>query len=587
MTTAVIVAITHPQTVIVPVGGDKQTLLRGYDEPFLINMNPAEPDEWPTDEHPRRWSKSSWGIQWPNAGSGWWIGQITINTTPRPAQDLATIAFTTPHMNKVVIPNAVRHLQLLVKSHGETPSILARMPPLAIAGDNRDLGIVITEIGLRPLTDVLRVQRMIAVAAALLLFALVASTFTACWWSVLQLIGCLVIVYSNAFYEEWWLVHTHTFIICAIIGIGICCIPKLLRQVKIDDRIGCIVGASIASQLLLLNSLWLKSSDVLMHVRMLNDVMLGKLYFTAQLPCEAGGQFTPYPIISYLIAAPIAALSDERWWHIAVLQNGGIFVNALAVLYMIRICRQYNFKPQTLLIMTLFTVNNMFLMRALHIGEISNSWAHGLYIIAVLSWFDQRTTMSLRVLMAALVMLTHTGIIITFLTTLGVYSLFKWVTERKTPIHEMLALAIATSIAATLYFSQFATLLWNNPGIPNCPPNYPLTVRFSTITDNWPWTLVIAGMLGVFFNVRTPIRTMLIIGFSAAIMAWAMLLFRDQTVRWAIALVPFVALSASLWLTNVTRRAWAGTLVAYTTVLYTIWLIYCERWVYLMNYLHN
>jgi hypothetical protein len=585
--TVVVVGTSSPTTLSVAVGGDQTTQLRYFDEPFITNFNPPEPEEWPTSEQPRRWSKSNWRISWPNAGLGWWISHISVNTTPRPPDAPAQIEFSSPHISGVVLPNAIRHLQILTRSTDETPLIAARMTPLSIKGDNRDLGIVITHIGITSLGRTIRVQLMLALLACFVMVSLVSRILVPQFsWMGLLIINLLIISTVHT-YAEWWLVHTHTLLISSLIGISLLAVPLCKKSSTISILTLSVIASVVVAQLLLINSPWLRSSDISMHVRMLNQVMRGELLFTAQLPCEAGGQMAPYPIISYLLATPLALWSTERWWHIAVLQSGAIIAHAIAVFYASTVLIQHRLSTRQLLFWVGFAITSPFLMRAIHIGEMSNAWAHALYIIAVLSWFDQRADWRIRWLLGFVVVLTHTGITITYLATMATYVAWQWYTEKKFPLQTLLVIGASVSLGGALYYSQFIATVFNSVSIPGCPPNYPIAVRFSTIGDGWVWPLIISALGGLGLSTSHTVRRIIVVGIGAAVVALVLLLIRDQTVRWALALVPFIALSASLWLGYIAQKQRAGRIFALSAFMLGVWMIYHERWEQLFRYLHD
>jgi hypothetical protein len=585
--TVVIIGTARPPAVSIAVGGDQTTQLRYFDDPFITNFNPPEPQQWPTTEQPRRWSKSAWRISWPNAGHGWWISHISVNTTPRPRDNQAQIEFITPHMSGVVLPNQIRHVQLLTQSKNETPLVAARMTPLKIAGDNRDLGIVMTQIGLTPLGSIVRVQLMIALVVLLTFVGLSSRILIPHFWWIGVMGSTLLIISTVHTHADWWLVHTHTVIASSLAGMGILVIPLIKKHTAPPPSTWGIVGIGVAVQLAILNSPWLRSSDIAMHIRMLNQVLKGDLLFTAQLPCEAGGQLAPYPIISYLLATPLAILSDERWWHLALLQSGAIFAHAIAILYAARVLQHYRLSPLQLVFWSGFAISSPFLIRALHIGEISNAWAHALYIIAVMSWFDPSRHWRSRLLLSTLVILSHTGISITYLATMAMYVVWQWMSTRIFPRTTLMVVITSVVIGGMLYYSQFITTVLGSPVIAGCPPLYPLSVRYSTIGDGWSWALIVSALCGIGLSNRGLIRQIIGIGGGAAVVALAMLLIRDQTVRWALALVPFVALSASIWLAQIAQKQVAGRVLAASALLFGVWVIYVERWEQVVLYLHD
>ena len=587
LATVVGIGLARPTPLTVAVGGDQISQLRFFDEPFINNFNPPEPDEWPTDEQPRRWSKSNWRISWPNAGYGWWISHISINTTPRPPDNPAQIEFTQPHMSGVVLPNAIRHLQLLTRSSDETPVVSARMTQLGIAGDNRDLGIVMTQIGITPLGSIVRIQLMLALLSCFVVVGITSRILTPQNWWISLVICSLFVIGTMHPHAEWWLVHTHSLLASSLIGIGILMVPILKKTTNLSIHLWGVIAGSVVAQLLLINSPWLRSSDVAMHIRMLNQVLNGDLLFTAQLPCEAGGQVAPYPIISYLMAAPLALMSSERWWHLAVLQSGAAVVHAGAVFYATTVLAQYRLPARQLLFWVGLALASPFLLRAIHIGEITNAWAHALFLVAIMSWFDQRVDWRIRGIFSTLVILTHTGITITYIASMATYVVWQWIAERKIPTQTLIVVCASVMIGGLLYYSQFVTTMIGSAGIPGCPPNYPLAVRFSTIGDGWQWPVMISALIGLSISTPHTIRRMIVVGIGAAVVAWMMLLIRDQTVRWALALLPFMALSACIWLGLIAQKRVAGRILAVSTVLFGLWVVYVDRWEEVIRYLHD
>ena len=585
--TVVIVGIMRPAPLVVAVGGDQTTQLRYFDDPFITNFNPPEPEQWPTDEQPRRWSKSTWRISWPNAGSGWWISHISVNTTPRPSDNPAQLEFITPHMSGVVLPNAIRHIQLLTQSINETPVVAARMTPLTIAGDNRDLGIVVTQIGITPLGGIVRMQLMIALIALSFVVGLASRIVTPRFWWIGLIVSTLLVLVTIHTHTEWWLIHTHTIVASSLIGVLFLVVPFINKHAPPNATIWSIVGIGVTAQLTILSSPWLRSSDVAMHIRMLNQVLRGDMLFTAQLPCEAGGQQAPYPIISYLMVAPFASISDERWWQFALLQSGAVIAHACAVLYAAKVLQRLQLTPLQMVFWSGFAISSPFLLRALHIGEISNAWAHALYLVAIMSWFDPQRDWRTRLLLSTLVILTHTGITITYLASVATYTIWQWVSTRTLPRTSIMVLATSIGIGGIIYYSQFIATVLGSPVIDGCPPQYPLAVRYSTIGDGWVWPVLISAACGMGLSIGSRTRQLLLVGFGAAIIALAMLLVRDQTVRWALALTPFVALSASIWLAAIAQKRWSGRVLAVSMLLFGVWMIYVERWAQVVRYLHD
>jgi hypothetical protein len=151
----------------------------------------------------------------------------------------------------------------------------------------------------------------------------------------------------------------------------------------------------------------------------------------------------------------------------------------------------------------------------------------------------------------------------------------------------MLVVITSVSLGGLLYYSQFITMMLGNASIPGCPPNYPLAVRFSTVGDGWVWPVLISALGGLLISKPRTITHMIVVGMGAAVIAWAMLFVRDQTVRWAMALVPFVAVSASIWLGHIAQKHAAGRVLAISVMLFGLWAIYIERWEQVIRYLHD
>lgn len=99
--------------------------------------------------------------------------------------------------------------------------------------------------------------------------------------------------------------------------------------------------------------------------------------------------------------------------------------------------------------------------------------------------------------------------------------------------------------------------------------------------------MVLCAVIGLGISTPNTIRQLIVVGIGATVVAWGMLLIRDQSVRWALALVPFAALSASILLYQIAHKRAAGRVLAISTVLFGLWIVYVERWEQVIRYLHD
>jgi hypothetical protein len=96
--------------------------------------------------------------------------------------------------------------------------------------------------------------------------------------------------------------------------------------------------------------------------------------------------------------------------------------------------------------------------------------------------------------------------------------------------------------------------------------SFRVLMRFSGIVNVFPAIILCWSGIGLCLFQKSLLRTWIEAGFAATVLSIAMLLFATQTVRWGIAVAPFVALVAAYGLHHIWRYGWAGKAVIVTTI---------------------
>ncbi len=571
-----------PQSVTVDIGGDRQSGLREYDTPYLTGFWPSEPQPWTPSQGPAlRWSHADWHIAWPHAGFGWWIASLHIDASGRNSSPSVPIHWHSPNIGTHQFQTTARVYHVLVQSSkSDSPTVASTVDTFQPANDSRQLGIAVTQIRLTPL------QRMLPGLGFVWLVVCL-------WWSwllltrmpIVSVFSALLSIGTYYFFQEW--VHIHTTIGLPLTLSGMLLSGILWWRNRTRWHVAQIIIMTSLMQMIMLMSPWLRSSDIAMHVRMLKQVISGSLLFTAQLPCEAGAYISPYPPMAYVLLAPFAMIMPHPDAIRYLLLTSAIVVNGVAVLYMGRVLFAAQRMPLQHAWFVVLASMNFPLLRAAHTGEISNAVAHGLVTIAIISWFDPRTSTGLRILLASIALLAHTGNSISFVIMLGILVLLNIYEKRELSLHRMFPYVVIPICLTLLYYSNYTALIGQAPGYAGCPPVIPLGQRMASLANVIPPAFLLIALLGIGMLNTHLHRTVVRVGVGAALLSASMLLINTQTVRWGISVVPFLALPTAMVLTHMWRIGRAGKLLAVTSTAAWLCVMYIPAWVRVMTYLHD
>jgi hypothetical protein len=111
-------------------------------------------------------------------------------------------------------------------------------------------------------------------------------------------------------------------------------------------------------------------------------------------------------------------------------------------------------------------------------------------------------------------------------------------------------------------------------------------MRFAILPASYPLFGLAFLSITLLRSQHHPMFNWYAVGFGMALLSIAVLLVRDQTVRWGIAVAPFIALAISHHWSWVRRYGVAARLMYASAILYVVWNFYTGTWQRIISYLH-
>lgn len=607
-----------PHPIEIAIGGDLETGKRLLDKPYLSGFWPPEPDPWQPPERAYRWSRPEWQLTWPYAGTGDWLARITViypaTTTDRtypltlntghtttmtfPTGGPSTAAGLDPdHQNQSIATNEeTRVLWIMLLQQSESPRIQGTSTPRNSDNDRRELGIILKHAELQPLLSGphWRIFQYMAVLIASLLVAYVAYAWVPLRWWLIAIVSTSIITWGAMTFASWWAMHSTVIVPVGMAALAMIGLHRVstLRAASSDQEhsrlhpLWALLVILAASQLMFLWSPWLLSSDIRMHTRMFATVLNAELWFTAELPCEAGSSTVPYLPLAYIIMAPIGLIIRDPNQSVAALYAGAVVLHLLALWYWVRVLAQYRMSYSFLTIFVITASLSSLWWNAIHIGEMTNAWAHALFLVALASWFDARASMAQRVLATTAVLLSHTGVTLSYAMGIAGLAGYRWWQDRRIP-WQLIGIHVAVGAGVLLtYYSGFAELIGQTTKFPDCPPNNPITTRFSRLPNMYPLFSFPFVVIMALRNRKNMLAQWYWVGITTIVLSLLLLVFRDQTVRWGIAFAPFVALAIAQAWSSSAHYGWAARIFYGTAIGYVVWTFYQQTWQRIITYLH-
>lgn len=593
-----VIVCSVPQFVALPaytldIGTDRATQRLTLDQPFLSGFWPAEAPPGSVQSTPQyRWTRPQWELLWPHFGRGFWITTVSFKKPSDAALEQRNFHLQNVGIADIAWQGEVRHIHALLRNHtDDTPVLRGQIDTLNSAGDRRELGIIVTQAVIQPaITPLLpRPWQLGALWCVMVVIMMVGKQLPGQFAIALVSGTSIILATSQILHPVWWALHSPAVAGAFALAGGAILAYQLVGRfvtLRIPMPVWGLFVMLAALQLVWFWSPWLVASDIRMHIRLFGQAANGDLWLTAVLPCEAGGTIAPYPPLIYLGFAPLGLVFREMhhlipaWYAIAVILHSAALWYWGSILSHDRTTRAM--APLFVIVASLSTL----WWNSVHIGEMTNAWGHALFMIAIGSWLDERASTLQRMTWSTIVMLSHSGIVLTYVMSMAVLITVIFVTTRRFP-WRMIVMNMAIGVGViVLFYGGYAALVNQAPAPAGCPPSYAITARFAVLPASYP-------LFGLAFFAVTLIRSRkhsllpwYVVGMGMALLSLAVLLVRDQTVRWGIAVAPFIALAISHQWQWSRRYGTAAQVMYITAVLYVAWYFYTGTWQRIISYLH-
>ncbi len=404
------------------VGGDSSTHRREDDAPFLTGVNASEPAQkgqfvwWDLDDgNSYRWVTSAAALEVPGLGGGRWRVTL-IAGSGRPDGTPAISTWTTgpQRLADLVITAAPRayHIPATTSAAGDLRLEL-QTQPYTSANDPRDLGFVLYDVRVAPLTTGPRLPALAQLgwlaATLLLLYPLVR-------WLGLALRPTLILALAYLLLTALLLV-THRFALTLftptmaglvvsgwVLAVGLR-LPYAAQQsfgstrsaydlqaARRDRQYNTVVALLLLACAIRLGGMLhphARFSDHRLNANNLLEVALGNIYIMEGLPADAGGGDAPYPPAVYLMLAPLQLVAapdiDSR---VLIVQSGVALLDSLVLVLLWLLLRQAGLGTRAALFGAACYLAPAPLLVSFSIGEYANIGGQALLLpaLALLAW---------------------------------------------------------------------------------------------------------------------------------------------------------------------------------------------------------
>lgn len=623
-----ILAYQLPLAQTIHVGGETTLQRREDDDQFLRGENGSEPADrvdapddprgyrwwWEevgrTGQPPYRWTSAETTVLLPGAGGGRYLVEI-LARSGRPGEAAPTVW--TPGVAPPVelsLPDgeARRYRLLAAADQAGDLRVVMRTTPYAAPGDPRELGFVLHEARLRALGGGPRMPAWPTLGwlglAAGVLYGL-AATLGAGRGGALALAGgaSLAAAYCLAVYRPALTVFAPALGLLALSCAAMAALAWPLLRGRLEARpvLGMVLlafalrmGGMLHPQALF--------SDLGFNANNLFGVTLGRVFFTAGLPSDAGGGQAPYPPGFYLLLLPgelIAAGGEARR---LLVQGGAALLDSLTIALIWALLRRAGLGRRAAALGAACYLLPTPALEAFSIGEYANlgGQALALPLLALLGFAartgnrEPGTTPSVLgswlsaplAAAVALALLGHSGVTLSVGATVAAAWGIAWAGRLRgrpgpvDPLRLTAAAAAGLGIALLLYYSAppfLGLLAGRGGGGEGTPPLQVLAdlaralVGLAPPEDRrvpLPPLIGPAGLGGLALLLwragpqAAPLRALLLAWWAGALLTLALLVVADQGVRWAIFLYPALCVGAGILLDALWRRGARGRLAA-------------------------
>jgi|GEM_PF-458006 len=427
-----------PPSLHLAVGGDSSTQRREDDAPFLAGVNASEPaqkgrfDWWNLDAgNSYRWVTSAATLKLPGLGGGRWRVTL-IAGSGRPDGTPAISTWTTGPQTipELVITAAPRAYHILADTSAAGDLRLAlQTQPYTAANDPRDLGFVLYDIRVAPLTTGPRLPAPAQLGWLAVTLVLIYSLARRLG-SVLRLAPALAPAYLLV---TALLLATHRFALTlftstmaglALSGWGLALLLRIpyvahqslrspssardTRATQHDRQYNAIVALVLLACAIRLGGMLhphARFSDHRLNANNLLEVALGNIYIMEGLPADAGGGDAPYPPGVYLILAPLQLFAasdiDSRVW---IMQSGVALLDSLVPALLWMLLYQAGLGTRAAFFGAAFYLAPAPLLVSFSIGEYANIGGQALILpaLALLAWSITRIPTGTTAITAAI-----------------------------------------------------------------------------------------------------------------------------------------------------------------------------------------
>lgn len=565
-----------------------------YDRPYLLGGFNIDPE---TDSATRppgafRWAFDDARLAFPGLGPGIYAVTLRVATAhPAPAAPAPSrwLLDGTPLIVVPVLP-VPRSYHLLLPSTGPNLDLHILTPPFHAMGDPRSLAFAADMLQVVPLTHPAPAWPVLGWLAGCVavLYVLLRSSGLKQLLSVLSGLGVVAGL-------VWWLAFQRLSLtsfaprLCAVL-LGGLMVSFLVRPVlaSLASALGIAMPQGEARALTVLVILaWVirlggllhpqaLTSDLGLHMHNLENLVMGEVIFTEDLPGEAGGGPAPYPPAQYVMLAPWQLLANSE----QVTRIGNTLGDSLAIAALWLVLRMAGAPvPAALFAGGLYLFATP-LLNAMSIGEMANVWGQALVgplVVLVVYWQqahpERRPDLALGVGMT-IGLLGHFGVFLSLLIFLGAYALLLY--PRGPWLRFGAIVAVALFATVVLYYSSFVTILADRSGA-RLPFGWgrlrgELAGAFSMVGALGPLLglLGFAGLAMLLRDMRSRVASGMVLGpllaawFCSTLISLGSLLFTQQALRWEIFLFPALALTGGIALAGLYRQGRLGRGAAYT-----------------------